>query len=116
MDYKEKVIALLNSKELSKEQKEKLEDIFPELSESEDERIRKALIRYFTLSDEHAYYEACGVSYKDIVDWLEKQSEKSSDTCDSSTINGKKFPASEKRDFGYFSESTDKAEPKFKKD
>ena len=36
MDYKEKVIALLNSKELSKEQKGKLEEIFPELKESED--------------------------------------------------------------------------------
>jgi hypothetical protein len=33
MDYKEKVIALLNSKELSQEQKEKLESIFPELAE-----------------------------------------------------------------------------------
>lgn len=39
MDYKEKVIALLNSQELSKEQKEKLENIFPELKESEGERI-----------------------------------------------------------------------------
>ena len=35
-----------------------LKDLFPELAESADERIRKALIRYFTLSDEHAYYEA----------------------------------------------------------
>ena len=41
MDYKEKVIALLKSQELSKEQKEKLENIFPELKESEDERIRR---------------------------------------------------------------------------
>jgi hypothetical protein len=32
------------------------------------------LIRYFTLSDEYAYNEACGVSYRDIVAWLEKQS------------------------------------------
>ena len=50
------------------------DEMFPELKESEDERIRKALIRYFTLSDEHAYNEACGVSYRDIVAWLEKQS------------------------------------------
>ena len=50
-----------------------INEIFPELIESKDERIRKALIRYFTLSDEHAYNEACGVSYKDIVAWLEKQ-------------------------------------------
>ena len=52
-----------------------LQDLFPELKESEDERIRKALIKYFTLSDEHAYDEACGVSYRDIVAWLEKQGE-----------------------------------------
>ena len=51
------------------------EEIFPELAESADERIRKALIGYFTLSDEHAYNEACGVSYRDIVAWLEKQGE-----------------------------------------
>ena len=37
MYYKEKVIDLLNSKELTKEQKEKLKEIFPELKESEDE-------------------------------------------------------------------------------
>ena len=46
MDYKEKVIALLNSQELSKEQKEKLENIFPELKESSDEKIRKELITH----------------------------------------------------------------------
>lgn len=55
------------------------EYIFPELAESEDERIRKALIRYFTLSDEHAYNEACGVSYRDIVAWLERQEQKPAD-------------------------------------
>jgi len=46
MEYKEKVIALLNSKELSKEQKEKLESIFPELKESENENVRKEIISY----------------------------------------------------------------------
>ena len=55
------------------------EEMFPELKESEDERIRKALIRYFTLSDEHAYNEACGVSYRDIVAYLEKQGEQKPD-------------------------------------
>ena len=53
--------------------------IFPELSESDDEKVRKALVKYFTLSDEHAYNETCGVSYKDIVAWLEKQKELTSD-------------------------------------
>ena len=75
MDYKEKIIGILTNNELTLEQKRQLEKIFPELKESEDEKIRKALIRYFTLSDEHAYNEACGVSYRDIVVWLKKQGE-----------------------------------------
>ena len=71
MDYKEKVIALLNDQELSKEQKEKLENIFPELkeNESEDERIKKAIIRI--LKGEMRY-----VSKEDAdryITWLEKQ-------------------------------------------
>lgn len=53
--------------------KEELANLFPELAESEDERIRKALIKYFTLSDDNADYQCCGVHYKDIVAWLEKQ-------------------------------------------
>lgn len=71
MDYKEKVIALLNDQELSKEQKEKLENIFPELKEkeTEDERIRKAIIAYIN----HGQHN--GVSNKDMIAWLEKQDE-----------------------------------------
>ena len=71
MDYKEKVIALLNSQELSKEQKEKLENIFPELKESEDERMKKALyadIRTYIPNERGDKYIA----------WLEKQSGKKS--------------------------------------
>ena len=47
-----------------------LEEIFPELKESEDEKIRKSLIEHFEK------YESCtfdGVSSKDILAWLEKQ-------------------------------------------
>ena len=54
------------------------QEIFPELAENKNEKIRKALIRYFTLSDEHAYDEACGVSYRDIVAWLEAQGKQKS--------------------------------------
>ena len=50
-----------------------LESLFPELKESEDEKIRKALIKFFTLSDDNADYQCCGVHYKDIVAWLERQ-------------------------------------------
>ena len=49
--------------------------LFPELKESEGERIRKALIKYFTLSDDNADFQCCGVHYKDIVAWLEAQGE-----------------------------------------
>ena len=73
MDYKEKVIALLNSKDLPKEQKEKLESIFSELKESEVEKIRKGLIEYF--SDFHLQTFA-GLDPKKILAWLEKQAEK----------------------------------------
>ena len=74
MDYKEKVIALLNSQELSKEQKEKLESIFPELKESKDERTRKMLHAYihdFGVPKE--YFEDIEIS--DVLAWLEKQGE-----------------------------------------
>ena len=55
-----------------------LESLFPELRESEDERIRKALIKFFILSDDNADYQCCGVHYKDIVAWLERQAQKPS--------------------------------------
>jgi hypothetical protein len=56
--------------------KEFVDYLIPELAETEDERIRKALIKYFTLSDDNADYQCCGVHYKDIVAWLEKQGAK----------------------------------------
>lgn len=81
MDYKEKVIALLKSQELSKEQKEKLENIFPELKESEDERIRKFLIEDIkdTLSSEgfRNYNPEYTENLKEALTWLEKQGNKS---------------------------------------
>ena len=52
-----------------------LEEIFPELRESEDKRIRKALFEYFTTSDNNAYYEVCGVATKKILAWLENKDE-----------------------------------------
>lgn len=43
-----------------------LENAFPELKESEDERIRKAIIEYF---------ESCNIKHLDWIAWLEKQGE-----------------------------------------
>ena len=48
-----------------------IEELIPELKESEDERIRKALITYF--SDEDESYD--GIPYPNIRAWLEKQGE-----------------------------------------
>jgi hypothetical protein len=74
MDYKEKVIALLNSKDLSKEQKEKLESIFPELKESEDERIRKAIVSFIDeMKGDFGTFG--GIKLDDMVAWLEKHGE-----------------------------------------
>lgn len=50
--------------------KEDAEHYFPELKESEDERIRKAIIAYIS-HDQH-----CGVSNVDMIAWLEKQTNK----------------------------------------
>ena len=72
MDYKEKVIAILNSQELSKEQKEKLENIFPELQENKDDRIVRCLLNYFN----HVRYNGLdlkGTDVDEVIAWLEKQ-------------------------------------------
>lgn len=51
-------------------------DLFPELKESEDERIRKAIINVFA---SHKDYEVFfGASVEDILAWLEKQAEQKS--------------------------------------
>ena len=77
MDYKEKVIAMLNSKELSQEQKEKLEKIFPELAESEDEITRKSLIRF--LKSPFVHENITDEKVAPWIAWLEKQGENKSD-------------------------------------
>jgi len=47
--------------------------VFPELKESEDEKIRKAIIEFFELQDDNTTYSL--VPKKDIITWLEKQGE-----------------------------------------
>ena len=54
------------------------ESIFPELQESEDERIRKTLLESFEYQIKESYPDKewiCGVKLKEIVAWLEKQGE-----------------------------------------
>lgn len=159
-----------------------IEHYFPELVESEDEKIRKWLIAliksneygsisnvgkmpcsklnvlawlekqrklaennedetdidftiYHPLKNGKGIYECIPYSFygtlssfdedKDMIDFLRlcfyteeecnewiKQNE-TTDTCKSLIIKSKEFPASEKRDFDYFSETADKVKPKF---
>lgn len=56
--------------------KDWIKENFPELVESDDERIRKALVKYFTSSIENPDYEICGVPFKKVLAWLEKQGKK----------------------------------------
>ena len=51
-----------------------LDDIFPELEESEDERIRKAIIQHFkTTTDAVIGHSICNIPIEKILAWLEKQ-------------------------------------------
>lgn len=53
------------------------EEIFPELKESDDERIKKAIIEFFKSEDDNITYSL--VKKKDIIAWLEKQGKNSTD-------------------------------------
>lgn len=86
MDYKEKYKqALERAKEslndgtISQNTIDYLYGILPELKESEDEKIRKALIWHLTRVDNEiplgAYHSIDGVEIKDMIAWLEKQGE-----------------------------------------
>lgn len=74
MDYKER---LERTKELyptaNADQRYVLECLFPELKETEDEKIRKAIVEFFVLQDDNTTYSF--VPKEQILAWLEKQSE-----------------------------------------
>ena len=57
----------------SEDRKQWLEELFPELRESEDERIRKAVFNFFNRGAKNGE-QTNGVYDKDILAWLEKQS------------------------------------------
>lgn len=59
--------------------KKMIYNIFPELAESEDERIRKAMIQYFQRFPYENLKEA-GITAKDAIAWLEKQGQKTYQT------------------------------------
>ena len=69
----EKARKLYNSEETSADVEIACENIFPELKESEEEKIRKELIHYFTEGIE--FLSLCSVSREQILAWLEKHGE-----------------------------------------
>ena len=69
----ERARKLYNSEETSADVEIACETIFPELAESENERIRQAIIEFFEFQDDNTTYSL--VSKKDILAWLEKQGE-----------------------------------------
>lgn len=66
---------LYNSEETSAEVMIACENIFPELEESEDERIRKAIIEMIHDTPSIECEENYNVSKEDTLAWLEKQGE-----------------------------------------
>ena len=63
---------------ISKQQKENIEIIFPELRESEDERIRKELLESFKYQQRESRTDKewlNGIKLSEVVAWLEKQGE-----------------------------------------
>ena len=57
---------------LPKETMEILETLIPELKESEDEQVRKAMLQHFKNKTKEKW---CNIPVKDIISWLEKQKE-----------------------------------------
>jgi hypothetical protein len=80
-----------------------IDDIVPEISESEDERIRKAIHIYFDWLDGRKDYAPKGeYTIRDMIAWLEKQGEQKQDPCDNCKdvrLNCHNFPCVKKRAF-----------------
>ena len=77
IDYKQKIKDYMNSSEVDTLYKSMLNNLFPELKESEDERIRKELLTFFRESI-HGGHILTNKEYDSWIAWLEKQGESSS--------------------------------------
>lgn len=75
-DYEKKYKEALNrAREIHRNENEKRSDmewLFPELKESEDEKIREALVRFHKST-----IDIDGIKGADILAWIEKQGESS---------------------------------------
>ena len=90
MDYKEKLKAIINSNKTPFVDIDTFLKYFPELKESENERIRKALIELVRMVDKNPIHQIFGygdIKYSDMIAWLEKQGEQESITCSDGTID-----------------------------
>ena len=79
MDYKEKYeMALERAKGIYKDTwNSYILNIFPELAESEDERIRKDCIKYLDWEYQHCPIDEDKMKIEKCIAWLEKQTNQS---------------------------------------
>ena len=106
--------------------KDSFEAVFPELRESNDERIRKAIVKMISDIDGGSPFEKYGIIKKEALAWLEKQGEQKPVISNDALREGiahfgitqyqidnwlKKYVDVEKQGE---QQPTDKAEPKFK--
>ena len=62
-----------NSPNIDKIDNRIIEEIFPELKESEDEKIKNAILNHLKKMWGNCQDDVCGVHVEDAIDWLEKQ-------------------------------------------
>ena len=77
MDYKEQIKLArdwYNDPTTSEKEKVLLFKLFPEVTDSEDDRIRKKMLKFFkSVSEETAFWDkSIELSKEEIIDWLEK--------------------------------------------
>lgn len=105
MDYQEKLRLAKEALDSGSYDKETIEYIFPELRESEDEKIKNFMIKVFKSYQNPSYHINTdkweGMEISKILTWLEKQGKNNTD-------NDTQFEKQGEQ------ESTDKIEPKFK--
>lgn len=107
MDYEKKYNeALERAKELllgnehSNTIRSYFEHIFPELRESDDERIRKGLVKLLTVASEAYLVESTGIKKDSYLSYLEKQKEPKQTDLPAGfyvTLDGKKYYTKEMR-------------------
>lgn len=97
---------------------EDLENTFPELKESEDERIRKELLNAFQESEDSLYMVLTPHRRESFIAWLEKQGEQKETLCDKCKKTQPSHSCQDITELGrcaveHEQKSADKIEPKF---